>query len=77
MVPIEFGIVDIHGKPFHYSCEAILDSGSPISLVKASALRSDAYLPMINGNHRYYGVNESPSIIEDILSSEVKKLLYL
>lgn len=70
MVPISF-VISGRGNDTNFVLSAMIDSGSPISLIKAGLLPSGAYARDSSQNYTYHGVNHSPLRILRIFEKDV------
>ncbi|CAK9796365.1 Retrotransposon-derived protein PEG10 [Anthophora quadrimaculata] len=57
MVGVKYSVCDKHGYNCEYAIRAIVDSGSPISLIKNSFVPLEARLPLENEEPEFCGIN--------------------
>lgn len=72
MIPVNFGISDGCGNRCTYSLSAMIDSGSPISLIKANFVPVNACVPLTGNLQNYSGLNNSPLKVLSIFQRDVE-----
>ncbi|XP_011859227.1 PREDICTED: uncharacterized protein LOC105556736 [Vollenhovia emeryi] len=71
MVDLSISTYDKHGNSCKYISDAIIDSGSPISLVRDSFISSDVILPMGDSDTRFCGINGARLRITGVFQGEI------
>lgn len=71
MVPITFVIQDNGGMIFNLAVTAMIDSGSPVSLIKQGLLPPTFRLDPPQ-SHNYYGINRTPLNVVGVFTTEIE-----
>lgn len=56
MISVSYTILDNKGKTHQYSVTAIIDTGSPVSLMKPDYAPVSFCIPIAKDSYKYYGV---------------------
>lgn len=71
MFALEIATKDKDGNLYNYNVDAIVDSGSPISLIKESLVASETILPVNENVTQFYGINGSQLRITGIFYGDL------
>lgn len=71
-IPVSYSVPDDQGNVREYSFAAIVDTGSPISLIKPEYAPVNCRIPVAEKDYQFNGVNNSRIEILDIFEKDVK-----
>lgn len=76
MIQTKYSISDAFNNMCDYKVMAMIDSGSPVSLIKNNYIPQQAYTPISGNNDSYFGINNTPLTIlgsfeTDIIVNEI------